>query len=186
MNNNTEASCSPGARVRSLPPIIFSQPNAPGPQVNGQMSMTSDKQSITPHILTDSINLGDSIQVMSSGSSSCSVPPSPRTKFMDSAASPTPSVASFSSMYHSHPTPTKSKNKSKNGKKRNTNSDGNVADSFNNHQESGKSSGRSSSARAGSSGNPGTSSRYSPNVLRRFQAVKTGLSFVNNIKFKQQ
>ena len=30
MNNNTEASCSPGARVRSLPPIIFSQPNAPG------------------------------------------------------------------------------------------------------------------------------------------------------------
>jgi len=91
-------------------------------------------------------------------------------------------------MYNTHHTPTKSKNKSKSGKKKNTNrgSEGNVEDSLNNYQESGKTSGRSSSAKAGNSGNAGTSSRYSPNVLRRFQAVKTGLSFVNNIKFKQQ
>ena len=114
--------------------------------------------------------------------SSASVPPSPKTiNGGGNGVSPTPSVASFSS-YH---TPVKSKKKSPRKSKKNTGnstSDLNIEEDY--HKAPPKGSPQQQDKLHAPKGGPAAGGRsYSPNVLKRFQAVKSGLSFVNHLKF---
>ena len=109
--------------------------------------------------------------------SSASVPPSPKTiNGGGNGVSPTPSVASFSS-YH---TPVKSKKKSPRKSKKNT---GNSTSDLNIEAPPKGSLQQQDKLNASKGGAAAGGRSYSPNVLKRFQAVKSGLSFVNHLKF---
>jgi hypothetical protein len=116
-----------------------------------------------------------------SSTSSASVPPSPRNKggSLD-GASPTPSIASFSSIH----TPVRSKKRTPRKKK----GAPAAADEELLHPPhpagvGGGVDGASAGVKQQDKHNKGRS--YSPNVLKRFQAVKSGISFVNHLKFGQ-
>lgn len=116
--------------------------------------------------------------------SSASVPPSPKTiNGGNNGISPTPSVASFSS-YH---TPVKSKKKSPRKSKKkagNSTSDLHIEEDYRKAPPSGSTL-QQDKLQAPKGGGTAGGRSYSPNVLKRFQAVKSGLSFVNHLKFEK-
>jgi len=191
---------SAAARVKSLPPIIFPQTNSPANNSYHQDTKAQSSSSAPHHVTHNNIHFPDTLQVNETpskySSASISVPPSPKNKSLSESgdgASPTPSVASFASYHHTPVRATKkgwSPRKKKGGSASdlpapgdyNLNDDGHsqalpaggtaakVASPKHKQQEKNTKGGRS----------------YSPNVLKKFQAVKSGLSFVNHLKFNQE
>lgn len=178
--------------MKSLPPIVFPRTNAPATtDSNGPNQSQDTKQQLSNAVgaialeaairdAADDTSYGH-LQVNRGGStSSASVPPSPKTN--NSGVSPTPSIASFTS-YH---TPVRSKKKSpRKSKKKAGNStfDLNFEDGHLGPPPSPPGGAGQQQDKHNSPKGNGAGRSYSPNVLKRFQAVKSGLSFVNHLKF---
>ena len=128
-------------------------------------------------------------------SASISVPPSPKNKSLGDSgdgASPTPSVASFASYHH---TPVRATKKRWSPRKKKGTSASDLPAPGDYYHDGGQLQAPSAGGAAAKVASPKHKQQekhtkggrsYSPNVLKKFQAVKSGLSFVNHLKFNQE